>query len=162
MLALIADYFENQAGLNKYLQLFLDEVLPKNEQHTGVGEETLFKGDLSPDAHILKLKKNSHILAARVYIGQQIILGNDRYQVKLRLFLGKLLRDRLSSPGHRLLIKFNHAGMVAEVGLRVGEDEGEWVEREVEIEPLYYVHKDSVFHIEEVHLVMENRLVWLL
>lgn len=123
MLATIADYFENKKGLEHYLHLFLEEVMPARNLLDEVGpEETLFKGELSPDAHIFKLKKNSHILAARVYISQQIILGSDKYRIQLKLYFGELLRSRLRAQGHKILIKFNHPNMVAEVGLRLTGD----------------------------------------
>ena len=55
------------------------------------------------------------IFAVKVLITQQIILGNDKYQLKLNFFVGKLVRDRLKQGSNFILIKFNHSAMVHKV-----------------------------------------------
>jgi len=53
--------------------------------------------------------------------------------------------------------------MIHEFPLELKEGEGDWIERDVDIEPLYYIHRDAMFHIEEVQLVMnQQNLAWVL
>ena len=61
----------------------LIEVHPASES----GKKSLFKEEDESDFHIFKLKKNSMIVSMKVLIDQQMILGNDKYQLKLKIFL---------------------------------------------------------------------------
>jgi hypothetical protein len=47
--------------------------------------------------------------------------------------------------------------------LNITEADGELIEREIVIEPLNYIRRDTVLKIDEVHLIMANKnLVWVL
>jgi hypothetical protein len=50
-----------------------------------------------------------------VLITQQIILGNDKYQLKVKLYLDQLIKEHLKKGKPVIRIKFNQPGMVHEV-----------------------------------------------
>ena len=66
---------------------------------------------------VFKLKKNSMIFAVKVLIDQQIILGSDKYKVKLKIFMGSLVREKIKSGNNFILIKFDKHEMIHKVSI---------------------------------------------
>ena len=59
--------------------------------------------------------KKSTIFSAKVVINQQIILGNDKFNLKVKLFFGNLIRERLKKGEHLIKVTFNQQAMNKEV-----------------------------------------------